>query len=128
MFGLGGFIGPVIASIFGVIDKAVLDKDAANAIKGKLQEMALAGDMKELEAATSIIVAEAKGSWLQRNWRPGFMVTFMIIVINNYLLFPWFGVPMLPLPPEMWELIKLGMGGYVVGRSVEKGIKTWKGK
>jgi hypothetical protein len=125
MFGL---IGPIIQSLFGVIDKAVEDKDAANAIKGKLQAMALAGQMKELEAATSVILAEAKGSWLQKNWRPAFMVIFMLIVANNYLFSPWFGVPMLPIPPEMWGLIKWGMGGYVVGRSVEKGIKVWKGK
>ena len=23
-------------------------------------------------------------------------------------------------------IVKVGLGGYVVGRSVEKGIKTWK--
>ena len=25
-----------------------------------------------------------------------------------------------PLPPEGWEMLKMGVGGYVVGRSVEK--------
>jgi len=42
------------------------------------------------------------------------------------LVHPWFGVPMLPLPPDMWELLKIGVGGYIVGRSVEKGVKVWK--
>ena len=26
----------------------------------------------------------------------------------------------LPIPADMWELIKIGMGGYIIGRSAEK--------
>ena len=44
----------------------------------------------------------------------------------NYIVHPWFGLRMLPLPPDMWELLKIGVGGYVVGRSVEKGVKVWR--
>jgi hypothetical protein len=31
-----------------------------------------------------------------------------------------------PLPPDMRDLLKIGVGGYVVGRSVEKGVRVWK--
>ncbi len=54
-------LGPVINGLFGVIDKAVEDKDMAAKIKARLREMVLDGQMKEIEAAASIIVAEAKG-------------------------------------------------------------------
>ena len=37
-----------------------------------------------------------------------------------------FNVPAADIPPDMWDLLKLGVGGYVVGRSAEKGIKAWK--
>jgi len=40
---------------------------------------------------------------------------------------PLFGGPKADIPPDMWDLLKLGIGGYVVGRSVEKGVKVWKG-
>ena len=30
------------------------------------------------------------------------------------------------LSEEAWLLLQIGLGGYVVGRSVEKGIKTYK--
>lgn len=129
---LSALIGPVISGIFGVVDKVVEDKDAAGQIKAKLQEMVLTGQMKEIEAAASIIVAEAQGdSWLQRNWRPLLMCLFGVIVANNYLLAPYIllfmGIDVeLTIPPDMWDLLKLGVGGYVVGRSVEKGIKVWK--
>lgn len=122
-------LGPLIGGIFGVIDKAVEDKDQAAQIKAKLQEMVLSGQMKEIESAAQIIVAEAQGdSWLQRSWRPLLMVLFGVIIANNYLVVPLFGTPAAEIPPDMWDLLKLGVGGYVLGRSVEKGVKVWKGE
>lgn len=124
---LPALIGPLLSGVLGVIDKAVEDKDQANAIKAKLNEMAVNGSMKELEAAAQIIVAEAQGdSWLQRNWRPLLMVLFGTIVANNYVVVPLFGTPAADIPPDMWDLLKLGVGGYVIGRSAEKGVKAWK--
>lgn len=126
---LSALIGPVVGGLFNVIDKAVEDKDQAAAIKARLQEMVLTGQLREIEEAAATIRAEATGdSWLQRNWRPLLMVLFGIIVANNHLVVPLFGTPMADIPPDMWDLLKLGIGGYVVGRSVEKGIKVWKEK
>jgi len=120
-------IGPLLGGLFGLIDKSVEDKDQAAAIKAKLQEQVLSGQMKEIEAAASIIAAEAGGeSWLQRNWRPMLMCLFGLIIANNYLVVPLFGGPKADIPPDMWELLKLGVGGYVLDRSVEKGVRVWK--
>ncbi len=120
--------GPLLKGLFDVIDQSVEDKDEAARIKSALQQKVLDGRMKEIEAAASIIVAEARGeSWLQRNWRPLLMCLFGVIVANNYIVVPIFGTAAAEIPPDMWDLLKLGVGGYVVGRSVEKGIKVWKG-
>lgn len=124
---LPAIIGPLLTSLLGVVDKAVEDKDLATQIKARLNEQALNGSLKELEAAASIIVAEAQGeSWLQRNWRPLLMVLFGAIIANNYMLVPIFGTPAAEIPPDMWDLLKLGVGGYVVGRTAEKSLKAWK--
>ncbi|MCW8915057.1 MAG: holin family protein [Magnetovibrio sp.] len=124
---LPALIGPLLTGVLGVIDKAVEDKDQAAKIKAKLNEQIVSGDMKELEVAASILVAEAQGeSWLQRNWRPLLMVLFGVIIANNYILVPIFGTPSAEIPPDMWDLLKLGVGGYVVGRTAEKGLKAWK--
>lgn len=121
-------IAPLISGLFGLIDKTVEDKDQAAKIKARLQEMVLTGQIKEIEAAANVLVAEAQGeSWLQRNWRPLLMVLFGLIVANNYLLAPYGLGQTLELPPDMWDLLKIGVGGYVVGRSVEKGVRVWKG-
>lgn len=120
-------IGPLLSGLLSVVDKAVEDKDQAAQIKARLHEQVLNGGLQELEAAAKIIVAEAQGeSWLQRNWRPLLMVMFGVIIANNYLIVPLFNTPSALIPPDMWDLLKLGVGGYVVGRTVEKGLKTWK--
>lgn len=128
MLGLiGSVAAPLLRGVFDVIDQAVEDKDEARKIKARLQEMVLTGQVKEIEAAASILVAEARGeSWLQRNWRPLLMCLFGVIIANNYVVVPLFGSPAAEMPPDMWELLRIGIGGYVVGRSVEKGVQVWK--
>jgi hypothetical protein len=80
------------------------------------------------EMQSSVIIAEAKGeSWIQKRWRPGLMVLFGLIIFNNYVLNPYinaiFGISItMPIPPEMWTLLKIGVGGYIGGRTVEKTV------
>ncbi len=129
MIGLLTTLGaPIIKGLFSAVDQAVEDKDQANAIKARLEELALAGQLKELQEAASIIRAEAGGeSWLQRNWRPLTMLTFVALVVAKWLGFTAPGVSE-AVELELMRLIQIGLGGYVVGRSAEKGIKLWKGK
>ena len=75
------------------------------------------------QAAASVVVAESQGeSWLQRNWRPLMMMWFAFL-IGGY----WFGFVPVNMPIEIvgrvFDLVTLGIGGYVAGRSVEKVIK-----
>lgn len=68
---------------------------------------------------------------LTRTWRPILMLLFGFIVFNNYIIHPWilalFGIAvMIPIPEAMWSLLQLGIGGFIIGRSIEKGIDAWK--
>lgn len=59
------------------------------------------------------------------------MLTIVAIIANNYLLIPWlqvFGVPvaLLELPESLYTLMTVGVGGYVAGRTVEKGVSEWR--
>jgi len=102
--------------------------------QAKLLELQQQGELKELESAMNIIVSEAKSDhWVVAAWRPITMLTFTLIVANNYILYPylslfWQEAPVLVLPPDLWALLKIGLGGYVVGRSVEKSVKAYKGE
>lgn len=124
---------PLITAGLALIDKILPDPQAKLAAKTKLLELEQSGDLKELDAAMKVITAEAKSEhWLAANWRPLTMLTFVFIIANNYIIYPylslfWQDAPTLAIPPDMWALLKIGLGGYVVGRSAEKGIKSWKG-
>jgi len=76
---------------------------------------------KLLDAQKDIITTEAKGeSWFQRNWRPLLMLVCIFIVLNNYVLVPYFNIPSAVLDEHIWRLIEVGTGGYIAGRSLEK--------
>lgn len=109
----GTALAGIAATIGGLIDKAVPDKDQAARIKSSI-------DQQELASATSIIIAEAQGdSWLQRNWRPLLMLWFAGLVGAHWL---GFTPPNLPesVVNNLLDIVKVGVGGYVLGRSGEK--------
>lgn len=109
-------------------DKAALQQKALD-----LEAMTKQASTELSQMQTNIIIAEAKSqSWLARNWRPLLMLIAMVIVANNYIIYPYLSMfttkaAILTLPPDLWGLLKIGVGGYVVGRTVEKGIDKWKG-
>ena len=111
-----------------LLDKFFPDKDAANKAKLMLMEMKQNGELSKLQASAGIVTAEANSDhWLAANWRPITMLTFVFIIANNYILYPYLALffeeaPKLEIPPDMWALLKIGLGGYVVGRSVEKAV------
>lgn len=131
-------VGNIINGVIGLIDQTVEDKDEANKLKAQMIAVFQQADLTKfttlVKAQAGIIMAEATGaSWLQRNWRPLLMLIFMVIITNNYIFFPYASlftskVTVLELPTFMWEILKIGVGGYIVGRSGEKIVNMWKGK
>ena len=122
---LSAIAGPVVKGLFNIIDQTVEDKDQAAKIKASIASQQNELIQTELKGAIEIILAEAKGNWLQRSWRPLLMLSVMAIVVNNYILFPYLSmwtdkVVGLELPGGLWALLTTGVGGYVVGRSGEK--------
>jgi len=123
---------PLIEMGMGLINKLFPDPAQRAEAEMKLVALHQAGHLKELDAAMNVIMAEAtSGNKLAASWRPITMLTFVFIIANNYVIYPylslfWPEAPTLAIPPDMWDLLKIGLGGYVVGRSVEKGVKNWK--
>ena len=117
---LGWFTGGVVKEVGNVIDKLFTSEEerikAKNEVFKVLQEQQL--ELQKLQ--TEVILAEANGNWLQRSWRPILMLAFGFIVIYVKFIAPLFSLPIPPLENEFWNLLQLGIGGYVVGRSVEK--------
>lgn len=98
----------------------------------ELAKIALSGELSPLMAQAEIVKAEVSSPnrWAS-GWRPTLMYVIIMIIGLNYLLFPLisiiFGISLkLELPDELWTLMEIGLGGYVIGRSAEKVVRTWK--
>lgn len=120
-------ISPFTSLANNVIDKAVTDKNLAQQLKANMAAAFAAEGMALIKAAASIINTEANGNWIQRSWRPLTMLTFVGLVVCKWM--GWTDQSVTEaVELQLMEIIKIGLGGYVVGRTVEKGIKTWKEK
>ena len=123
-------LGPIVKD---VIDRVLsADKNKAQEIERELNMAMMQNTAAIEEAAASVVIAEAKSEHtITATWRPILMLTITAIVAWNFLLAPltelavtlWTGnqIPLsIPLPDELWTLLSIGVGGYVVGRSGEK--------
>lgn len=114
----------LVDSIGTVLDNSITNTEEKMEIKAKLQDQILNFTQETIAQSASVINTEAKGNWLQRSWRPIVMLSFAFIIVYRYFLSQVFVLPNLELPSEFWELLKVGLGGYVIGRSFEKVAST----
>ncbi len=124
-----GAVAPLAKILFNTIDKAVPDKDLQEKLKAQLQTQLLQSHTQELTAAAKIIEAEAKAGWFASSWRPLLMYVLIFILVWNYVIGPVIkvftgAVISFELPGDVWTLLNVGLGGYVLGRSAESVART----
>jgi hypothetical protein len=103
-----------------LIDRLWPDPEKKDQAKLALMEMAQKGQLTELMGRAEIVKAEAASEhWLAANWRPILMLTFGGLIVAR-----WFGFAAPELSEaeylKLWDIVELGIGGYVIGRSAEK--------
>ena len=114
------FGGSVIKDLLGGLDKLFTSKEEKIKAESIIKQILIEKQLELQKMQTEIILAEAKGNWLQRSWRPILMLAFGFIVIYVKFLAPLFDFKIPELENEFWNLLQLGIGGYVIGRSAEK--------
>jgi hypothetical protein len=124
---IGRLIDRIIGPVSDLISEYIEDPDKRAELEGKIRLALLHHEASLVSASRDVVVAEAQGeSWWQRNWRPLTMMSFVAILVNNYILVPWLlalgvdTVAVLEMPAEFFTLLTVGLGGYVVGRTMEK--------
>ncbi len=117
-----------------VLKRILPDKDQQQQAISNFNELVLSGEIKQFEKRADIIIAEAKSEHvLTSQWRPITMLVFVMIIANNYILAPYLDAIFswsveLEIPQDLWDLLKIGLGGYVVGRTGEKMVTAYKAK
>lgn len=124
------------APVLDIIDKLVADADLKEKLKAELKGKLLEREHALIAARRSLVLAELNSeSSITRSWRP-----ILMFVLMGFLLFFGLIVPLIevglghPVPVEprldripepAWNLLALGLGGYVGGRTVEKVALGW---
>ena len=89
-------------------------------VQATVIQQAIQQESEALKAKAAIVQAEASSDhWLAANWRPIVMLSFAALAVLDSM-----GIAQVKLGAEMWTLLQLGIGGYVVGRSGEKIAKA----
>tara|TARA_R100000935_G_scaffold23015_1_gene42287 strand:+ start:4852 stop:5247 length:396 start_codon:yes stop_codon:yes gene_type:complete len=114
------FGGTLVKDLLGGLDKLFTSKEEKIKAENVIKQILIEKQLELQKMQTEIIVTEAKGNWLQRSWRPMLMLAFGFIVIYVKFIAPVFNLTIPELEIEFWELLKIGIGGYVLGRSAEK--------
>lgn len=119
---------PALAPILGQLVKSKFP-DPAEAAKAEAELTAqLWQNAHQINAAAAdIIKTEAQSQhWLAAIWRPVVMLVFTGLIVAR-----WFGwaAPNLSEAEylKLWSIVEFGLGGYVVGRSMEKVAPTIAG-
>lgn len=119
---------PALAPVLGkVIGNLFPDPEQKAKAEAEMMKSLLAHQAEIEGAAAKIIQTEAASQhWLAANWRPLTMIVFVCLIVAR-----WFGwaAPNLSEAEyiKLWSIVEFGLGGYVVGRSVEKIAPTIAG-
>lgn len=122
--GSGGALGKALE-----IGKSMISDQSQRAdYERQMQTLFAQTEARISEAAGRVVVAEISGqSWMQRNWRPILMFFLMSLLAWNIVIAPLIGIEdalaviWAAVPPELLLMLMVGMGGYIGGRSYEKG-------
>lgn len=119
------FGGSVVKDLMSGLDKLFTSKEEKILAENAIKQILIQKQLELQKMQTEIIVTEAKGNWLQRSWRPILMLAFGFIVIYVKFFAPLFDLRIPELENEFWNLLQIGIGGYVVGRSGEKMVRSY---
>ena len=119
-----GTILGVLGKIAGTVAERIFPDPAHELKRLELQQALQAAVLErtsEIErAAAEVVKTEAQGqSWLQRTWRPITMLTFVALIVARWL--GWSSPNLAEAEAlKLWDIVEIGLGGYVIGRSAEK--------
>jgi hypothetical protein len=119
------FGGSVVKDLLGGLDNLFTSKEEKIKAQNVIKQILIQKELELQKMQTEIIVTEAKGNWLQRSWRPILMLAFGFIVIYVKFVAPLFDLKIPELENEFWNLLQIGIGGYVIGRTGEKMMNSY---
>lgn len=103
-----------------LIDRLFPDQTERDKAKVALLELQQRGELADLAGRIQVVTAEAQSNhWLAANWRPILMLVFGGLIVARWM--GWSAPNMGEAEAlKLWDIVNVGLGGYVMGRSAEK--------
>jgi hypothetical protein len=106
----------MVNAIGELVGRLTLPAREKKELEAEIMKLMYEYEREIAEVQANVIQAEATGNWLQRSWRPLVMLTFAVIILVGTFT----SLPILADSSRFWDLLEIGLGGYVLGWSGEK--------
>ena len=113
-------ITSVADAVSGLVERLTLPAREKKQLEADVLRLLLKREKEVLRVRAALLQEEGKGNWLQRSWRPMVMLVLTLLVVLGVFT----ESSMLSDTSRFWDLLEIGLGGYVVGRSGEKILMT----
>lgn len=119
----------ILKPVVDVLKGAGILKDPEAEAKAMSALLAAQGEFAKVEAqimesVNATMRAEASSShWMQWSWRPMVGFTFCGVILNNYVLLPYFhtfGMQPIDIPEGIWSAMLVVLGVAAGTRGLEK--------
>ena len=111
-----GVLQNVIKEIGGIVNRLSVSSREKQKIQEEIQALVYRYKSELVREQAATVGDEIRGNWLQRSWRPIVMLVLTLLVVMGVFT----ESSMLADSSRFWDLLEIGVGGYVIGRSGEK--------
>ena len=110
----------LVSAVGEIVDRLTLPGREKKQLETDILQLLIAVEEKTITEQAAAIREEARGNWLQRSWRPIVMLVFPLIILAGTFL----NLPILADTSRFWDLLEIGLGGYIIGRGSEQLVSS----
>ena len=110
----------LVSAVGDIVNRLTLPGREKKQLETDILRLLIAVEEKTISEQAASIREEARGNWLQRSWRPIVMLVFTVIVLAGTFL----NLPILSDTSRFWDLLEIGLGGYIIGRGGEQLVSS----
>ena len=113
-------VANLVSAVGNIVNRLTLPGREKKQLETDILRLLIAVEEKTISEQAAAIREEARGNWLQRSWRPIVMLVFTVIVLAGTFL----NLPILSDTSRFWDLLEIGLGGYIIGRGGEQLVSS----
>ena len=110
----------LVSAVGDIVNRLTLPGREKKQLETDILRLLIAVEEKTISEQAAAMREEARGNWLQRSWRPIVMLVFTVIVLAGTFL----NLPILSDTSRFWDLLEIGLGGYIIGRGSEQLVSS----